>query len=290
MALQPEKKVKIEVKRTDSTTIVIAPKITATINNSDGSVCLTRPDGTVLTSEHNRTFTPISVDGTDGYTVSQSFDSPDDEAFFGLGQHQADEWNYKGRNEELYQYNTKISIPFIVSSRKYGLLWDSNSFCRWGDSRDYEQIGDVFTLFDKNGEEGALTGTYKAADGSVLERRETALAQEFLETPDCEKVRNAPDFKFNGANVTFEGNIEPHESGLFHFYIYYAGYTKIFIDGKQVMPEIWRTAWNPNGRKFEINLEKEKKCRSVSNGSRTEMFHTADCAYSVPCRKKSRTG
>ncbi len=259
MALQPEKKVKIEVKRTDSTTIVKAPKITAIVNNSDGSVCFTRPDGTVLTSEHSRTFTPISVDGTDAYTVSQSFDSPDDEAFFGLGQHQADEWNYKGRNEELYQYNTKISIPFIVSSRKYGLLWDSNSFCRWGDSRDYEQIGDVFTLFDKNGEEGALTGTYKSADGSVLERRETALAQEFLETPDCEKVRNAPDFKFNGANVTFEGNIEPHESGLFHFYIYYAGYTKIFIDGKQVMPEIWRTAWNPNGRKFEINLEKGKK-------------------------------
>ncbi len=259
MALQTEKKVKIEVKRTDSTTIVKAPKITAIVNNSDGSVCFTRPDGTVLTSEHSRTFTPISVDGTDAYTVSQSFDSPDDEAFFGLGQHQADEWNYKGRNEELYQYNTKISIPFIVSSRKYGLLWDSNSFCRWGDSRDYEQIGDVFTLFDKNGEEGALTGTYKAADGSILERRETSLAQEFLETPDCEKVRNAPDFKFNGANVTFEGNIEPHESGLFHFYIYYAGYTKIFIDGKQVMPEIWRTAWNPNGRKFEINLKKGEK-------------------------------
>lgn len=259
MALQPEKKVKIEVKRTDSITIVKAPKITAIVNNSDGSVRFARPDGTVLTAEHNRTFTPISVDGTDGYTVSQSFDSPDDEAFFGLGQHQADEWNYKGRNEELYQYNTKISIPFIVSSRKYGLLWDSNSFCRWGDSRDYEQIGDVFTLFDKNGEEGALTGTYKAVDGSVLERRETALAQEFLETPDCEKVRNAPNFKFNGANVTFEGNIEPHESGLFHFYIYYAGYTKIFIDGKQVMPEIWRTAWNPNGRKFEVNLEKGEK-------------------------------
>ncbi len=259
MALPSKQKVKIEVSRTDSTTIVKAPKITATVNNSDGSVRFTRPDGTVLTSECSRTFAPISVDGTDGYTVSQSFNSPDDEAFFGLGQHQADEWNYKGRNEELYQYNTKISIPFIVSSRKYGLLWDSNSFCRWGDTRDYAQLGDVFTLFDKNGKEGALTGIYKAADGSILERRETALAQEFLETPDCEKVRNAPDFKFNGANVTFEGDIEPHESGLFHFYVYYAGYTKIFIDGKQVMPEIWRTAWNPNGRKFEVNLEAGKK-------------------------------
>ncbi len=255
MALAPARKVKIHVKRSDSVTVVNAPEITAVVSNKDGAVRFLRKDGTELTSECNRSFKPISVDGTDAFTVSQGFNSPDDEAFFGLGQHQADEWNYKGRNEELYQYNTKISIPFIVSSRKYGLLWDSNSFCRWGDTRDYAQIGDVFTLYDKNGEKGALTGTYKAADGSVLVHRETALAQEFLETPDCERVRNAPDFNFNGANVVFEGELEPHESGLFHFYIYYAGYTKIFVDGKQVMPEIWRTAWNPNGRKFEVNLE-----------------------------------
>ncbi len=255
MALAPARKVKIHVKRSDSVTVVNAPEITAVVSNKNGAVRFLRKDGTELTSECSRSFKPVSVDGTDAFTVSQGFNSPDDEAFFGLGQHQADEWNYKGRNEELYQYNTKISIPFIVSSRKYGLLWDSNSFCRWGDTRDYAQIGDVFTLYDKNGEKGALTGTYKAADGSVLVRRETALAQEFLETPDCERVRNAPDFKFNGANVVFEGELEPHESGLFHFYIYYAGYTKIFVDGKQVMPEIWRTAWNPNGRKFEVTLE-----------------------------------
>jgi len=74
-----------------------------------------RPDGSPITAEAGRSFTPKTVDNDAAWTVSQSFDSPADEAFFGLGQHQADEWNYKGRNEELYQYNTKISIPFIVN-------------------------------------------------------------------------------------------------------------------------------------------------------------------------------
>ena len=254
MALTQKDGVKCDIFNTDSTVVISTSRLSASVSRRDGKVSFFRKDGTPLTAEHNRTFKPITVEGTSAWTVSQSFDSPEDEAFFGLGQHQADEWNYKSRNEELYQYNTKISIPFVVSSRRYGLLWDSNSFCRWGDPRDYAQLSQVFTLFDKNGREGALTGTYTAADGTVLERRETDLAQEFLRTPKCDRVKNAPDFKFNGSDVLFEGELLPAENGLYHFYIYYAGYTKVFIDGKQVTPEIWRTAWNPNGRKFEVEL------------------------------------
>ncbi len=248
-------KVRVEKTRTDSTLDIATPRLRASVRLDNGKVSFFRGDGTPLTAEHGRGFAPITVDGSSAWTVSQSFESPEDEAFFGLGQHQADEWNWKGRNEELYQYNTKISIPFVVSSRRYGLLWDSNSFCRWGDPRDYAQIGEVFRLFDRNGDEGALTGEYTAADGTRLVRRETALAQEFLETPKCDRVRNAPDFKFNGSSVLFEGEIEPKESGLYNFYIYYAGYTKVFLDGVQVTPEIWRTAWNPNGRKFAAELQ-----------------------------------
>ena len=89
----------------------------------------------------------MEVEGTKGYTVRQVFQSAgNDEAFYGLGQHQADEFNYKGKNEELFQYNTKVSVPFIVSNKNYGVLWDSYSLCRFGDPRDYSQLGDVFKL------------------------------------------------------------------------------------------------------------------------------------------------
>ena len=228
------------------------------VGKKDGKVKFSR-GGEVLAAESGRTFTPIEVEGVKGWSVRQSF-VPQDEGFFGLGQHQADEWNYKGRNEELYQYNTKISVPFVVSTKGYGLLWDSNSLCRWGNPRPYSPLGDVFVLRDKYGVEGALTGTYVPAEGKPLIRRETSIGQEFLRTPECDRVIGAPEgFKFYGSRVTFEGTIEPRESGLHHFYIYYAGYTKVFIGGEQVTPEIWRTAWNPNGSKFECNLTKGER-------------------------------
>ena len=246
----------ITTEEDDARITVSTAKLKVTIDKLTGAVSYFDLEGNSYTSEDRRSFSPFEADGTAAWTVRQVFNSADDEGFYGLGQHQADEWDYKGRNEELYQYNTKISVPFIVSSRSYGILWDSYSFCRWGDPRDYAQLGDVFKLYDKDGAEGALTGTYTPAHSDVLVRRETELAQEFLRTPQCDVVRNSPEgFNFQGSHVVYEGELEPSESGLFHFYLYYAGYTRVWLDGEQVIPEIWRTAWNPNGRKFEFNLE-----------------------------------
>jgi len=72
-----------------------------------------------------------------GLTWQLTFDSPEDEAFYGLGQHQSEELNMKGHNEDLFQYNTKVSIPFVLSNKGYGLLWDSYSYCRFGNPADY---------------------------------------------------------------------------------------------------------------------------------------------------------
>ena len=252
----PQESIPQNLTVTKDKAVLTTGSVTAVLDRATGQVEFLDADGGRLAKEDRREFTPIEVEGTKGWTVRQTFEAVDGEGFYGLGQHQADEWDYKGRNEELYQYNTKISVPFVVSGNNYGILWDSYSFCRWGDPRDYAQLGEVFKLYDANGEEGALTGVYTPMAGEPLTRRETALAQEFLRTPECDIVMNSPEgFNFTGSNVTYDGWIEPSESGLFHFYIYYAGYTNVYIDGKPVTPEIWRTAWNPNGRKFECELQ-----------------------------------
>lgn len=238
--------------------------VCATVSKVTGEVCFTDATGKRILAEDRRSFTPVEVEGTKGYSVRQIFHSADDEAFYGLGQHQADEFNYKGKNEELFQYNTKVSVPFIVSNKNYGVLWDSYSLCRFGDSRDYSQLGAVFKLYDKEGKEGALTGTYVPAAKAGVEiivRREDSLYFEHLDRKaHLSKVVNLPDgFPFMGSRVTYEGEIEPSESGLFRFILYYAGYTKVYIDNELVVPERWRTAWNPNSYKFAVNLEAGKR-------------------------------
>ena len=102
--------------------------MSAIVSKADGKVRFTDAGGNLISNESRpAAFTPITVDGTHGYSTINSFDTSDDEGLYGLGQHQSDQWNYKGQNEELYQYNTKISIPFVISSNGYGILWDSYS-------------------------------------------------------------------------------------------------------------------------------------------------------------------
>ena len=114
-----------------------------------------------------------------GLQWQMTFDSPSDEAFYGLGQHQSEEFNMKGKNEDLFQYNTKVSVPFVLSNKGYGLLWDAYSYCRFGNPDDYLQLNRAFRLYDKQGREGHLTGTYVDRNGRRLVRDEDSIYYEY---------------------------------------------------------------------------------------------------------------
>ena len=266
IVIPQKEKISFDVTNNGDTVSISTNDINAYVLASTGELWFTDKNGKVILQENKgggKTFTPIEIEGTKGYSIRQVFESPKDEAFYGLGQHQSEEFNYKGKNEELFQYNTKVSIPFIVSNKNYGVLLDSYSLCRFGNPNDYSQLGEVFKLYDKEGVEGAITGTYvpeKNASSETIVRREPQLYFEHLKREDLSKVVNLPEnFPFMGANVTYEGMIEPSETGEFKFILYYAGYTKVYIDNKLVVPERWRTAWNPNSYKFSVNLEKGKR-------------------------------
>lgn len=249
-----------QVSEKNETVILQTATTKAFVSLKTGEIKFTDLRGNVILQEQHgggKTFIPIEVEGKSGYTFRQVFESPADEAFYGLGQHQSDEFNYKGKNEELFQYNTKVSIPFIVSNKNYGILWDNYSFSRFGDPRPYSNL-DQFRLFDKNGKEGGLTATYmsdKTSKNVSLERTESTVDYENIQT-----IKNFPkNFPLSNAAVTWQGEIQPKESGLFRFILYYAGYTKVYIDDSLVVTERWRTAWNPNSYKFSARLNAETK-------------------------------
>lgn len=211
-----------------------------------------------------------------GLTWQLTFDNPlGEKQFYGLGQHQSEEFNMRGKNEDLFQYNTKVSIPFVLSTDRltkkcYGLLWDAYSYCRFGNPEDYLQLNRAFKLYDKQGREGHLTGTYIDARGKKLVRDEDSIYYEYgtpakseiaLKT-DNGGIKNLPKgFNLAGAKVVYEGFIEAPVTNTYNyqFILYYAGYIKVFIDGEEVVPERWRTAWNPNAYKFKAWLEPHKR-------------------------------
>ena len=185
--------------------IVKAKNVKAVVSKATGEVTFFDAEGKQLLKEakDGKNFWDFTVPERElgmktGYTVPEEqkhglswqmkFDSPEDEAFYGLGQHQSEEFNMKGKNEDLFQYNTKVSIPFVVSNKNYGLLWDSYSFCRFGNPNDYLQLNRAFKLYDRTGKEGHLTGTYVDRMGKKLVRDEDSIYYEYG-TPDRKSTR-----------------------------------------------------------------------------------------------------
>ena len=250
--------------------MIVDKNVRAEVEKKSGRVVFFDAQGKQLlkeTAQQGKTFERFTVPereigvGTlteqerNAWTWHMQFDSPADEAFYGLGQHQAEDYNYKGINEELYQYNTKVSIPFVISNKNYGLLWDSYSYCRWGNPNDYQQLHRAFTIYNKGGNKGSLTGTYVDAQGKKLVREEDSIYFENSET-----IGNLPKgFKLQGAKVVYEGFLQAPQSYNYRFILYYAGYIRVFIGGREVVTERWRTAWNPNSWKFTCELVKGKK-------------------------------
>ena len=59
------------------------------------------------------------------YEATLTFDSPKDEYLYGLGQFQDGYSNVRGLSRRLTQVNTQISIPMLISSKGYGILWNN---------------------------------------------------------------------------------------------------------------------------------------------------------------------
>jgi len=266
-----------QVQEDEASVKVSTGKLTAVVSKSTGELTFYDAAGKVWLKEASggKVFEPFTVPDREigigtiteeqrhGLTWNAVFDSPADEAFYGLGQHQSEELNMKGRNEDLFQYNTKVSVPFVISNKHYGLLWDSYSYGRFGNPHDYRQLGGVFRLFDKQGNEGHLTGTYKDMQGKTLVRAEDSLYFEYalpeaseIGKQDKGGIQNLPQgFNLYGSNVLYEGFLEAPVDEEYQFILYYAGYVKVFLNNEEVVPERWRTAWNPNAYKFEFLLK-----------------------------------
>ena len=234
-----------QLSKEDTKVVLSTSALTVEVSKADGAVNFFKVDGTPLALDGRSAFEPIEVEGKKAWSTTVSYASTEDEAFYGLGQHQAGEFNHKGLREELYQYNTKISVPLVVSNKGYGMLFDAYSLSRWGSAQPYRQLGEIFDL--------DLTGTYRPKEGAPLVQQEDSL---FYENEWA--LKNLPQVPLMGATVTYEGTITAPQTGDYHFIQYYAGFQSTVVDGVEVMSRRWRPAWNPNSYKFTVHLEAGK--------------------------------
>ena len=233
------------IEEKDDNLIVKTSKLSVYVQQHDGSITFRDADGQLLLKEiprNGKIITPTEVMGERTNHIQQLFLSPDDEAFYGLGQHQNNIMNYKNHDVDLFQYNLVAVVPFLISNRNYGILWDNNSRTKFGDIRNFESLSS-FELTDSQGKPGGLTADYftdTGFDSLYVSRQESRIEHDFLDVNDP-----FPEgFHQHVKAVRWTGRIKATESGMYKFRLYCSGYTKMWLNDKLVL-DSWRQNWLP---------------------------------------------
>ncbi len=95
------------------------------IIKSDGNIAYQTKEGRRLLGE-TRELTFLNPGESEEHAVSQAF-LAGDEGLYGLGQFQSGIMNWKNVPIRLQQYNQEIAIPFLVSTKGYGIYWHNYS-------------------------------------------------------------------------------------------------------------------------------------------------------------------
>jgi alpha-D-xyloside xylohydrolase len=103
-----------------------------TVASKDGAISYAELNGSPLLTESSRTMTAEKVNGEDTYRA-ESFVNiyGSHEGLYGLGQHQAGVWNYRGESIDISQDNSNIAVPLMLSSKGYGIFWNNTSRSRF---------------------------------------------------------------------------------------------------------------------------------------------------------------
>ena len=137
---------------TDKETVTLQTKsLVARVDQKTGAVSFFDKNGKKILAEKSpeaRVEMPAVFEGKSSATLTQTFQSTDDDAWYGLGQHQSGIMNYKGQQVTFFQNNTEVAIPFLVSNKNYGILWDNYSLTKVGDIRPVHPLSS-FQLFSK---------------------------------------------------------------------------------------------------------------------------------------------
>ena len=135
--------------------------IIAELNKQTGKLSFADNSGKVFLSEKagTRKLIPDSVMGEPCFVAEQSFDSPADEYIFGLGQFQDGHFNLRNVTRRLTQVNSQISIPFIYSSKGYGLLWHQYGLTNFNPADNFITLEKQEQPASGNNQTGEVTTT-----------------------------------------------------------------------------------------------------------------------------------
>lgn len=263
-----------KVREANDKVIISTAKLTVKVNKKTGQVVFFDKNNQPILKEKTnggKIILPSSFEGYQTQSLQQQFESPADEALYGLGQHQDRLLNIKGHDLYLYQHNTEVYIPFFISTKGYGLLWNNLSYTKFNHPDSIVAIPET-QLFDKDGEQGGLTLTL-FKDDAFKDR-----AQQEEKTAAIAVERKVPV-----KSARFTGYLLADKTGEYDFYSYSDGAFSLKVNDSLILNN-----WAPyaNARDMGlINLEKGKKYKIEIEWQRFNPKNSFQLKWREPNRK-----
>lgn len=176
-----------------------------TVTAGNGKVEVMDKEGRTIFSALSHELENASVQGMPTRKAMLEINSPEDEFLYGLGQFQDGYLNVRGLTRRLTQVNTQISVPFILSSKGYGILWNNYGLTDFNPAENMVRMGRA----EAKGEEITLDVT--STEGN---RRETRRTNDFKASIDIaedgqyailldvgQKMARRHDLSIDGKNV-----------------------------------------------------------------------------------------
>ncbi len=231
-----------------------AGKARAEVDLKTGLVTFFNAAGQPVLDETEARVTPVTVEGKPYVATVARFNPGTEEAFYGLGQHQNAQMNLNGEDVLLSQHNMDVAIPFVMSDRNYGILWDNDSITRWGDPKPYGHFNRDLKLTGEDGKPG-LTAKYYVDGKLVLTRTEADIDYQYLKDLADHWPKEVPTT--GAVKVVWDGTMSSDIAGVHKMQLYASDYADLAIDGKKVL-SVWRQGWNPWYHNFEVTFAKDK--------------------------------
>lgn len=239
-------------------------KLRIRVNLKSGAVSFLDSSGKPILAEKTgrRGITPAEVQGEQTFHVQQQWEANPDESLYGLGGNQLGLLDIKGYDLDLWQHNGTDAVPFLVSSRGYGVLWDNPSFTRFGDLRPFEPISAIQFL-DASGKPGGLTGSYYSGahfERLIAKRTDTNIDIHIKDQTPEPNRKIQPDLPDGDVSVRWEGELVPAETGDYLFQAFSNNGIKLWID-EQLLMNHWRQNWLPWKDLARMHLEAKRHYR-----------------------------
>ncbi|MEO6215437.1 MAG: TIM-barrel domain-containing protein, partial [Sphingomonas sp.] len=151
-------------------------KLRIEIDKATGALRFFDRNGKLYTEEQAatpQTLKVATISSAPTYEAQNSFTLRPDEAIYGLGFTGDDTSNRRGKDVLLVQTNMGIIIPVIMSSRRYGVMWDTYSQMRFKDDANGASLwaesapGGVDYYFMGGDTPDAVVGAYRALTGQA---------------------------------------------------------------------------------------------------------------------------